>query len=152
DVTEKVIVITGAASGLGRRMSQILAIEKGARLIIIDVDIKGAEETVSSIIKENGHAEAYFCDIRKEEEMQRVAAEIHEKYVVVDDAMRSSAHFEFTTFFCGIFNINMKMWTSLERQTIRAFLEPMIKTNSGHVVAVSSIAGFSGETFGLAYW
>ncbi|KHJ88630.1 hypothetical protein OESDEN_11575 [Oesophagostomum dentatum] len=27
----------------------------------------------------------------------------------------------------------------------------MIKTNSGHVVAVSSIAGFSGETFGLAY-
>ncbi|KHJ88629.1 hypothetical protein OESDEN_11574 [Oesophagostomum dentatum] len=39
DVTEKVIVITGAASGLGRRMSQILAIEKGARLIIIDVDI-----------------------------------------------------------------------------------------------------------------
>ncbi|EPB69903.1 hypothetical protein ANCCEY_11012 [Ancylostoma ceylanicum] len=35
--------------------------------------------------------------------------------------------------------------------TIRAFLKPMVERNSGHVVAVSSIAGFSGETFGLAY-
>ncbi|KIH69086.1 hypothetical protein ANCDUO_00576 [Ancylostoma duodenale] len=38
DVAANVIVITGAASGLGRRMAQILAIEKKALLVIIDID------------------------------------------------------------------------------------------------------------------
>ncbi|KAK5970831.1 Short-chain dehydrogenase/reductase family 16C member 6 [Trichostrongylus colubriformis] len=35
--------------------------------------------------------------------------------------------------------------------TIRAFIEPMEERNCGQIVAVSSIAGFYGETFGLAY-
>lgn len=37
-------------------------------------------------------------------------------------------------------------------QTIRAFLGPMEARNEGHIVSVSSIAGFIGETYGLAYW
>uniref|UniRef100_A0A914RR84 Uncharacterized protein n=1 Tax=Parascaris equorum TaxID=6256 RepID=A0A914RR84_PAREQ len=35
--------------------------------------------------------------------------------------------------------------------TIRAFLRPMEERNDGHIVAISSIAGYCGETYGLAY-
>lgn len=37
-------------------------------------------------------------------------------------------------------------------QTIRAFLHSMEQRNEGQIVAVSSIAGFCGETNGIAYW
>ncbi|RCN39156.1 hypothetical protein ANCCAN_14912 [Ancylostoma caninum] len=80
DVAGNVIVVTGAASGLGRRMAQILAIEKKALLVIIDVDLKGAEQTVSSIVNEGGQADAYQCDIRKANELERTALQIQKKY------------------------------------------------------------------------
>lgn len=49
----KVVIITGAASGIGRATSQIFARE-GARVIIADVNEKGGEETLGMINKQ-GH-------------------------------------------------------------------------------------------------
>ena len=49
----KVVIITGAASGIGRATAQIYARE-GARVIIADVNEKGGEETLSMINKQ-GH-------------------------------------------------------------------------------------------------
>ncbi|EPB65321.1 3-oxoacyl-[acyl-carrier-protein] reductase domain protein [Ancylostoma ceylanicum] len=80
DVAGNIIVITGGASGLGSRMAQILAIEKRALLVIIDIDLDGAEKTVSSIVDGGGQAEAYQCDIRKADELERTAQQIQQKY------------------------------------------------------------------------
>ncbi|VDM74439.1 unnamed protein product, partial [Strongylus vulgaris] len=154
DVTGKVVVVTGGASGLGRKMAQILAIEKRAKLIIVDINIDGAKETVSSIVNEGGQAEAFKCDIRKEAELEKIASEIHEKYGKVDIVICNAAVLAYSPF--------LELPSEQLRQaidvniigtinTIRAFLKPMIEANEGQVVAVSSIAGFSGETFGLAY-
>jgi len=49
----KVVIITGAASGIGRATAQIYARE-GARVIIADINEKGGEETLSMINKQ-GH-------------------------------------------------------------------------------------------------
>ncbi|KAL6723968.1 hypothetical protein Aduo_018908 [Ancylostoma duodenale] len=154
DVAANVIVITGAASGLGRRMAQILAIEKKALLVIIDIDFKGAEETVSSILSEGGQAEAYQCDIRKANEMERTALQIQNKYGKVDMVICNAAVLAFAPFM-ELTDEQLQQSVDVNVlgtiNTIRAFLKPMTERNSGHIVAVSSIAGFSGETFGLAY-
>ncbi len=47
----KVVIITGAASGIGRATAQIYARE-GARVIIADVNEKGGEETLSMLNKQ----------------------------------------------------------------------------------------------------
>ncbi|CAJ0609616.1 unnamed protein product [Cylicocyclus nassatus] len=154
DVSGKVIVITGGASGLGRKMAQIFAIEKQAKLIIIDINFEGAKETVSSIANEGGQAEAYSCDIRKEEELEKIASEIHSKYGKVDIVVCNAAVLAFAPFL-DLKTEQLKKALDVNVvgtiNTIRAFLKPMIDSNEGQVVAVSSIAGFSGETFGLAY-
>lgn len=38
------------------------------------------------------------------------------------------------------------------QQTIRSVLYEMETRNSGQIVGISSIAGYYGETFGMAYW
>ncbi|KAK6762439.1 hypothetical protein RB195_023238 [Necator americanus] len=135
-------------------MSQILAVEKGAKLIVIDIDSKGAEGTARSILDGGGQAKAYHCDIRDEHEMERIAHRIHEDYGKVDIVLCNAAVLSFAPF---MELTTRELLQSLEVNvigtinTIRAFLKPMMERNSGQVVAVSSVAGFSGETFGLAY-
>lgn len=38
------------------------------------------------------------------------------------------------------------------QQTIRAVLHEMEVKNLGQIIGISSIAGYYGETFGMAYW
>ena len=54
---EKVVVITGGASGIGKALGNRLA-GRGAYVILSDVNTQMLNETVSLIIKEGGHAEA----------------------------------------------------------------------------------------------
>lgn len=41
DVKGKTVVITGGASGIGQRMAEIFALDKGANVAILDVDLVG---------------------------------------------------------------------------------------------------------------
>uniref|UniRef100_A0A1I7WJ50 Hydroxysteroid 17-beta dehydrogenase 11 n=1 Tax=Heterorhabditis bacteriophora TaxID=37862 RepID=A0A1I7WJ50_HETBA len=149
------VVITGAASGLGKRMAQILALEKGAKIAVIDMNLKGANETVSSIKQKGGHASAFECDIRSESQLSKLAKQIETEFGQVDIVICNAAVLSFA-FFMDLPSDQLKQSMDVNVlgtiNTIRAFLGKMEERNSGQIVCVSSIAGFSGETYGLAYW
>lgn len=58
----KVAIVTGAGSGLGRGMAQRLA-EEGVRVAIVDVNLAGAQETVAAITAAGGEGLALETDI-----------------------------------------------------------------------------------------
>ncbi|KAK6033749.1 oxidoreductase, short chain dehydrogenase/reductase family protein, partial [Ostertagia ostertagi] len=154
NVDKQLIVITGGGSGLGRRMAQILSLEKRARTVILDVNLSGAQETVTSIVSNGGHAYAYQCDISNDEEVQKTAKDIEQEHGKVDIVVCNAAVLTFALFKdLTVDQLQHSIAVNIlgTINTIRAFIEPMEQRNSGHIVAVSSIAGFSGETFGLAY-
>lgn len=60
---DKVAVVTGAASGIGRGISIRLA-EMGAFVSVLDIDAKKGEETTAEIRNQGGEALFSKCDVR----------------------------------------------------------------------------------------
>ncbi|CAD6189618.1 unnamed protein product [Caenorhabditis auriculariae] len=66
-LTSKLAVVTGGGSGIGKAVCHALA-SQGARVIIADLQVKSAEETLKEIGAE-GNA-AFACDVSKEESVK----------------------------------------------------------------------------------
>ena len=67
-------VVTGAASGIG----QAFAIElgrRGGQVVVSDIDMVGAQRTVTIIEDNGGHATAVHCDVSQLSSVQDLAAE-----------------------------------------------------------------------------
>ena len=61
----KVSIVTGAASGIGRATAVALARE-GASVVVADLDVAGAEQTVKTIEAASGHATTFAVDVSDE--------------------------------------------------------------------------------------
>src|SRR5262245_13626815 len=67
----RTVLITGAASGLGRGVSLYLA-KKGHAILAADLNLKGAQETASQIGAAGGKASAFALDVTSEESVQQL--------------------------------------------------------------------------------
>ncbi|WP_248446863.1 SDR family NAD(P)-dependent oxidoreductase [Sinorhizobium meliloti] len=63
---DKVVIVTGAAGGIGRAISARFATE-GATVIVTDMNGEGAEATVAQIVNDGGKARAFASDISNAE-------------------------------------------------------------------------------------
>ena len=68
---DKVALITGASSGIGRETSLLFATE-GARIVAVDVNDTGGQETVALVRQENGHAVYIHADVSKAADCQKM--------------------------------------------------------------------------------
>jgi meso-butanediol dehydrogenase / (S,S)-butanediol dehydrogenase / diacetyl reductase len=71
ELGDKVCVVTGGASGIGRAAAVSLA-AKGAKVVFGDVNEKGGEETAAIIAAAGGDAVFAPCDVSREEEAGRL--------------------------------------------------------------------------------
>jgi NAD(P)-dependent dehydrogenase (short-subunit alcohol dehydrogenase family) len=80
---DKVALITGAGSGIGRATA-ILFAEEGAKVVVVDVNEEGANETVRLIKANGGEAVAVKADVTKESDVERMVKISVEKYGKID--------------------------------------------------------------------
>ncbi len=65
-------IVTGAGSGIGRAFALELA-KRGGQVVVSDIDLAAAEETVSMITGQGGKALAFTCDVSRLEDVQNLA-------------------------------------------------------------------------------
>lgn len=79
----KTAAITGAGSGMGRATAELFA-ERGARVVVVDLDAGAAEETVDHIETAGGEATAVEADVSVGEDVQEFVDRTVEAYGRID--------------------------------------------------------------------
>ena len=83
NLKDKVILITGAGKGSGRRLSEALA-ERGAIIAANDISPINVEEVVDVITKRGGHAKPYIEDVAKKAGAQYLVKQVEDEFGRID--------------------------------------------------------------------
>jgi NAD(P)-dependent dehydrogenase (short-subunit alcohol dehydrogenase family) len=70
---DKVAVVTGAGSGLGRAIATLIA-ERGAKVVLADIDVAGGNATAEQITAAGGEARFVRTDVSSESDVQAMVA------------------------------------------------------------------------------
>ena len=145
----KKILITGAASGLGRRMALAMAAQ-GGRMILWDIDPAGLEKVLkelSAVSAGSTNHIARTCDIADAEAVAAEAEATIEQAGGPDILVNNAGIVNGKPFLeCSrqALKRTMDVNTLAHFWTVKAFVPHMIERNSGHVVTVASAGGLIG--------
>ena len=161
DVTGHVAIVTGAASGLGLAMAEVMA-ENGATVVLADIDPAGLETAVARLRKSGGAVESEVVDVADTERLRQVIDQAAARHGRLDAAFANagiSAGPGFTTPEGQIDAVDLARWNHVLQinltsvfVTVQAAAAHMKARRSGRIVVTSSIAGLQGEPMvGYAY-
>jgi NAD(P)-dependent dehydrogenase (short-subunit alcohol dehydrogenase family) len=85
----KVALVTGAASGIGRSIAQLLA-EQGAKVVVTDIDVEGGRETVALIKYKKGEAIFEKVDVSSPDDCERMVQKTLATYGHLDCACNNA--------------------------------------------------------------
>ena len=148
----KVVLVTGAARGIGRG-SAILFAREGARVALADLSADGLMETAELITAAGGEATAIVTDVSKPADVAAMLAATLKSYGRLDCAfnnagingaqagVRGKLTAEWTEeAFDKLIQVNLKgTWLCM-----RAELEQMVEQGAGSIVNTASLAGLTG--------
>lgn len=136
----KVVLITGASSGIGAWVAKLLA-EQGAIPILTARSRDKMLELSASI---QGEHAVYEMDVTSEDQVRRVTSQVLERYGRIDVLLNNAGYGEFIPFQDASLAHFQEMMDVNYMGTVRCtheVLPSMIKSGQGHVVNVASIAG-----------
>ncbi|MCY1106286.1 SDR family oxidoreductase [Shouchella clausii] len=151
---DNVAVVTGAASGMGAAIAKVYASE-GAKVVVADLNLDGAEAVVKEIVDAGGVATAVKVNV----------AELNDVNQMIDHAVNEYGTLDILVNNAGImdgfepvgdisderwdllFDVNTKSVMRATRKALPLFLEK----GKGVIVNVASSGGLNGAHAGAAY-
>ncbi len=149
---DKVAIITGGGSGIGKAISLTFA-KQGSKVHILDFNIEGANETVSEIRASNQHAESHQCDVSNQENVNEVIQKITSLEAI--DILVNNAGIAHVgnieaveeSDLDRLYNVNIKGVYNCVKASL-----PSLKQNGGGVILnLASVASSVGITDRFAY-
>ena len=147
EFNNRIVVITGAGSGIGRLLSTEFARE-GAMVMMLDVNEKALSET------EGDNLEKYMVDLRNYDEIERCINDIIKKHGHIDYLINSAGgnpgricgdEKPFNELPVSTIDWGVEVNFRAPMYTIRAAINNMIDNKFGVIINISSISGYTGS-------
>ncbi len=141
-------LVTGAASGIGRATSLVLARE-GAKVLVVDAVAEGGDETVKMIKNAGGTAQFLKCDVSRAAEVEAMVAAAVTAWGRLDCAFNNAGvggktlkiAVDTEENFDRVIAVNLKgVWLCMKYEVLQ-----MRKQGGGAIVNTASVAGLVGS-------
>lgn len=150
----KVVLVTGASSGIGRAVALVCARE-GAKVVVSDTNSNGGEETVAMVRKLGGEAIFVMADVGKPSDAQALVERAVSHFGRLDVACNNAgiggpsapiADYPLDGW-AHVININLSgVFYGMQQQ-----IAAMLKTGGGSIVNMASVLGAVGFATNSAY-
>lgn len=155
DFEGNVVIVTGAAGGLGRAFAQGFA-SAGASLVVADIDVAGVEETAALIVATGAKAVAVKVDVTNKESTDALAQAALDAFGRIDVLINNAAIYAtltrkpFTEIdpaeWDRVMNVNVKgAWLC------SASVYPKMSHPGGRIVNIASATVYSGSPLWMHY-
>lgn len=151
---DKVAVVTGAGSGMGKAIAKLYA-KEGAKVVVSDVNEVSAIATVEEIRASGGEAFSVVANVAKEDDIQNLIDSTVQTYGTVDILVNNAGIMDN---FEPAGDIEDEKWervfavnTTSVMRTTRKVLPIFLAKEKGVIVNIASVGGLNGARAGAAY-
>ncbi|WP_434756453.1 SDR family NAD(P)-dependent oxidoreductase [Paenibacillus amylolyticus] len=155
--TNRVVLITGGGTGIGRAVSTLLA-ERGALVVLnYSRSQQAAEETVQHILNQGGQAISIQANVANDTEVRRMVKKVADIYGSITDLVNNAGithHIPLS----DLEAVTDEVWNELMDVNVkgmfycaRAVTESIKQAGGGAIVNLGSIAGSTGSGSSLPY-
>ena len=151
---DKIVLITGAGSGLGRESAIELAGE-GSRIAVMDMNLEGAEETVAQITKAGGDSFAVQGNVADSASVQAMVATVLDHFGTIDILVNNAGvvgelkpvHEVSEESWDFVMGVDMKGVFLCSKYVIPT----MLAKGKGVIINIASVSGFLASATGVEY-
>lgn len=152
-IKDRVVIITGAGSGIGKATALLFAKER-ASVVVVDVDREKGEGTVNNIREKGGDALFIEADVSKATDAKKIADETIRKYSKIDILFNNAGIFATGNVMTTdeekwdrVINVNLKGTYLCSKYVIPY----MIKNSGGAIINMGSCDGIDAVADSAAY-
>jgi NAD(P)-dependent dehydrogenase (short-subunit alcohol dehydrogenase family) len=145
---DKVAIVTGGGTGIGKAIGLALASE-GAAVIVAARNLSRLEQAAEDIKSGGGKAKAIQADISDHEQVKQMMAQVIKDFGHIDILVNNAARGTFNN--ADVVDMNLKEWHDSLAINLtgmmfcsREALKYMIPRKGGNIINISSVAGLSG--------
>src|SRR5579859_3501417 len=145
---EKVSLITGAGSGIGREAALIFARE-GARVVVVDVNDAGGRQTVDAIGQAGGQAIYVHADVSRAAEVQAMIAAAEQTYGRLDVIFNNAGIFPAAD--GSVVDTDEETWDLVMRVNLKGVflgckyaIPALLRAGGGSIINVASFVALLG--------
>lgn len=149
----KIAIITGAGSGIGRGIASAF-VKEGAKVVIADWSEEGGKEMVEQIKKEGGEAVFVETDVSKAADIEQMVKTCLDKFGRVDILVNNAGIYRA----CNLHEMTEEDWDKIIDVNLKSVflgskrvISEMLKQGKGKIVNIASIAGLVGLAQSSAY-
>ena len=156
---DKIVMITGGGSGLGREMGLTFA-RQGATVAVNDIRPESAQNVVTEIERAGGRARAFVADVSSSAAVKKMFADFLAAFGTIDVLINNAGigRTRESNEFTGLQDVADEDWHKMLATHLdstfyctREALKVMIPKRSGRIINLGSIAGTTGLAYAVAY-